>query len=88
MCTCFFLPQHSWARYLCSLTYAVRLVLIGEFDRDCGDDKADDNCETILRNVEADPDDAWWYWLILAVLFVVFRLLALMLLRKKATKFF
>lgn len=74
-----------WAQYLCTLTYAVRILLIEEFE-DCAASQV--NCANVLETVNADPDEKWWYWLVLAVLFVVFRLSALFILRLKATKFF
>jgi ABC-type multidrug transport system permease subunit len=77
-----------WARYLCTLTYAVRILLVAEFDRDCGSEEGDKNCEELLDNVGAVPDETWWNWLILIALFCVFRFIALAILRKKATKFF
>ena len=76
-----------WASYLCSLTYSVRLALIAEFD-DCGGGQADINCANLLDNIEADEDEAWWYWLVLLILFAAFRLMGLFILRRKATKFF
>jgi ABC-type multidrug transport system permease subunit len=76
-----------WARFLCSMTYSVRLSLIEEF-RDCGSEQANINCENMLKNIEADEDETWWYWLVLASIFLIFRVLALSILRKKATKFF
>jgi len=77
-----------WAQYLCSLTYAVRLALIAEFNQDCGSDLADKNCEKLLVDVDADPDESWWYWLVLVLLFAVFRLGAVTILRRKASKFY
>ena len=74
-----------WARYLCSLTYAVRIALVGEFE-DCS--ATIENCQTVLTNVEADPDETWWNWLVLSLLFVLFRVLALVIIRTKAVKFF
>lgn len=76
-----------WAQYLCSLTYAVRLMMIEEFS-DCEPGQATENCNNLLDNAHAEDDDSWWYWLVLLALFVVARLGALTLLRKKATKFF
>ena len=71
--------------------YAVRILLVAEFE-DCADgppnDRATENCRNLLINVEANPDETWWYWLVLVLLFLVFRVLALIVLRKKATKFF
>jgi len=71
-----------WAQYLCSLLYAIRLALVYEFG-DC----EEATCQGLLAGNHVNPDDAWWYWLVLASLFVVFRLLALVFLRKKATRF-
>ena len=72
-----------WAQYLCTLTYSVRLVLIAEFDS-C----EEQSCETLLDNIGADPDQQYWYWIVLVGLFALFRIGALLILRKKATKFF
>jgi len=78
-----------WARYLCSLTYSVRIALVEEFE-DCAPDgtSAAENCARILDDTDADPEETYWNWLVLLGLFVFFRLLALYILRKKATKFF
>jgi hypothetical protein len=83
-----------WAQYLCSLTYAVRLALLGEFG-DCAKEPANENspdgqnnCARLLNNSDVNEDDQWLYWLLLILLFAFFRLLALFLLKKKATKFF
>jgi ABC-2 type transporter len=72
-----------WAQYLCTLTYSVRLVLIAEFDS-C----SEPSCDTLLDNIGADPDQKYWYWIVLLALFTIFRVGALLILRKKATKFF
>ena len=74
-----------WASYLCTLTYSIRILLVAEFE-DCA--KTNQNCAVLLKNVKADPDETWWNWLILVLLFCVFRFSALLVLRKKATKFF
>jgi hypothetical protein len=77
-----------WARYLCSLTYAVRLLLIEEFE-DCGtNEMAQMNCINLVENVEADEDEVWWYWLVLLALFTGFRGFGLYILHEKASKFF
>mmetsp|Transcript_20220 Transcript_20220/g.55827 ORF Transcript_20220/g.55827 Transcript_20220/m.55827 type:complete len:378 (-) Transcript_20220:318-1451(-) len=78
-----------WARYLCTLTYAVRILLVAEFeDCDPGNPEANDSCNDLLDTVEADPDEVWWNWLLLIVLFACFRSMALFVLRSKATKFY
>jgi ABC-type multidrug transport system permease subunit len=78
-----------WAQYLCSLTYGLRILLVEEF-WDCGgsDESLNQSCNNLVTGVGANPDNTWWYWIVLAAIFVVFRLTALVVLRKKATKFF
>lgn len=81
-----------WLRYVCTLTYSVRILLVEEF-QDCADrEKAEEihppYCTTILTNTDAADDETWWNWLVLAGLFVVFRFLALAILQRKATKFY
>ena len=70
-----------WAQYLCALTYAIRIALVEEFPEDTGADN-------LLETIKANRDDTWWYWLVLAGLFCAFRVMALIVLRRKATKFF
>ena len=79
-----------WARYLCSLTYAIHIALVEEFGKGhCrGGEAAIENCNNLLNTIGANASDLWWNWLVLAGLFAGFRLLALIVLRKKATKFF
>lgn len=77
-----------WARYLCSLTYAIRIALVLEFGDGCGSPQADIACDNLLTNVQAYPDETWWNWIVLVALFAFFRLLALYVLQRKAVKFF
>lgn len=72
-----------WAQYLCSLTYATRIGLVAEFG-DCRTEA----CIGLLDSTWANPDDTWWYWLVLCMLFFVFRVIALIFLRLQATKFY
>jgi ABC-type multidrug transport system permease subunit len=77
----------EWAKYLCSLTYALRILLVAEFDRsveDCGDST---KCADLLERLNANPDETWWNWLVLVLLFIVFRVAAVTILRAKANKF-
>lgn len=76
-----------WLQYVFPLTYAVRLHLEKEF-ADCGSERAQMNCDTLLMNVGVNSDDVWWYWLVLILLFVFLRLAALVALRRKASKFY
>ena len=78
----------AWAQYLCSLTYGVRIISIAEFD-DCGGGlQGQQNCDRMLENIGANEDESWWYWLVLVLIFVVARIGALFVLKRKATKFF
>jgi ABC-type multidrug transport system permease subunit len=74
-----------WARYICTLTYAVRIFLVAEF-KECA--KSQRGCAKVLADINADSDETWWYWLLLVSLFALFRFSALFMLRKKATKYF
>jgi len=78
-----------WARYLCSLTFALRIGLMEEFGRrDCGSEAADMACAGLIDNVDVEEQEQWVYWLILVALFLVFRLMALYVLAQKAIKFY
>jgi hypothetical protein len=78
-----------WARYLCTLTYAIRILLVEEFyDCDPGNPEANNACNDLVSNIDADPDETWWNWLVLVALFGVARIFALYILRQKSTKFF
>ena len=74
-----------WLQYVMPLTYAVQLGLEEEFNRDCGSEAADIGCQNILRNTNVKPDEVWFYWLALLSIFVILRLGALVLLRRKAS---
>lgn len=78
-----------WLRYLCTLTYSIRIGLVGEFES-CGPpgEQASLNCEQVLQDNDADPDETWWNWLALVAFFAFFRVYALYVLRKKASKFY
>ena len=77
-----------WLNYLCPMTYATRILLIDEFYQ-CSDNPFQNlGCELLLINVQADPDELWWYWLILGAQFIFFRLSALAILHRSANKFY
>ena len=72
-----------WAHWGCALTYSTRLASI----QACTEPGVA-NCDLIINSVlNANPDDEWLYWLVLVVLFVVFRGIGLVILTRKATKF-
>lgn len=75
-----------WCQYLCSLTYAIRILLYAEMGNCKG--IAQFTCNTVLTTTGVVAEEIWWYWLVLILLFVFFRLIALQLLKQKATEFF
>lgn len=88
----FFIPQENmpewlaWMTYIFPFTYAIRLVLVHEFEECEG--RAQLTCDILLANVNANRDEEWWYWLVLLLQFVVCRVLALLILQRKAKKFY
>jgi ABC-type multidrug transport system permease subunit len=77
-----------WAQMICTMTYSSRILVVEEF-QDCSDDPIElSNCMDLLEQTHSDPDEVWWYWLALLGLFVVFRLLALVALRRSALVFY
>ena len=86
-----------WVQYVCPLTYVIRILLVAEFykcsvgtnDNNAVTNNAEAaNCEMLLENTDADPDQVWWYWLILLGQFVTFRALALWFLKSSAHRFY
>jgi ABC-type multidrug transport system permease subunit len=84
-------PQFlRWSQYLCSVKYALNLILITEFDASlpsCSGENAA-NCENILHINDVDPSKWWVYMLVLIALFIGFRLIAAMLLVRRAQRYF
>lgn len=79
-----------WAQYLCSLKYAMNLLLAIEFNlssNSCSG-AAHANCKTVLENNQVDLNYLWLYAFLIAVLSVVFRLLGAKVLVEKARKFY
>lgn len=85
-----FIPSWlRWAQYLCSLTYAVRLALDAEFGDCAADGRFSPNyCRTLLVASKVDQIAIYGYWLILIGLFFFLRILALIVLKRKALAFF
>ena len=79
----------QWVQYSCSLVFAVRLGLLAEFEECAKEDNiAGENCKKVLLNANADPDKKWLYWLVLIGLLTVVRFGALIVLKRKALKFY
>jgi len=81
-----------WAQYLCSLKYAMNLVLLTEFREDshsCNTSpEALENCKQIIHSNNIDASHFWIYIILLFALFVAFRLVGAVLLVRKARKFY
>jgi hypothetical protein len=77
-----------WLQFLCPAAYAVRIILVDEFYQCSSNFFEQMNCTILLKTVEADVDDTWWYWVALVVQFIFYRFLALFLLRANATRFY
>lgn len=79
-----------WSQYLCSLKYGINLFLINEFasHRSSCSGGAAQNCQNIKDINDVEPDKWWVYVIILFALFTVQRILAMIVLTKRAVKFY
>ena len=83
-------PILRWAQYLCGIKYTMNLVLLTEFNSklpSCQGDAAE-ACKAIIDTNDISGENWWVYILLLGVLFVGFRLLALVILVYKARRFY
>ena len=79
-----------WAQYICSLKYAINLILILEFNPslDSCQGESKQACLNVLEQNDISIDDWWVYVIIMFVLFLGFRVLGAMLLIKRAKRFY
>ena len=81
-----------WAQWLCGIKYAINLILLTEFDSDLdscnSSSQAAINCKRALTTNSVDADDAWIYILALALIFAIFRILAVLILVQKSKRFY
>lgn len=81
-----------WAQYLCSLKYAMNLVILTEFrltSPSCtSSPQAYMNCKSLIESNDIDQDQYYIYILLLFGLFAVFRIAAAIILQQKAKKFY
>jgi hypothetical protein len=77
-----------WAQYLCSLKYALNILLIVEFGEKSCSAGAESLCEELLRSNEVEVDLKWLYYLVLFLLFLIFRVGAMFLLMARARTVF
>jgi ABC-type multidrug transport system permease subunit len=68
-----------WAQYLCSLTYAVRLSILGEIG-DC----QFASCVSVMERNGVYELEPYWYWIILVGIAATFRFGGMVVLRGKA----
>jgi ABC-type multidrug transport system permease subunit len=77
-----------WAQYLCSLKYGINLVMITQISPStAGCQCAPDACENVLKENNVNPDAWWVYALILLCLFLIFRIIAAVVLVQRAVRF-
>eukprot|EP01035_Chromulina_nebulosa_P017689 gene17689-23279_t len=81
-----------WSQYLCSLKYAMNLLIAIEFDpssKSCKHSSdAEHNCRNLLSNNNIQLDYLWLYAFLLFVLFAGFRLIGASILVEKAKRFY
>jgi ABC-type multidrug transport system permease subunit len=76
-----------WAQYLCSLKYGIDLFLINEFGSSTCDPSQRKACEKLLASSDVQESLWWAYGLIMIGIFLVFRLLGLFVLTRRARGF-
>ncbi len=80
--------QLRWIQHICCMTYATRILVVEEFTNCKGDAVMQDNCNTLMSSMDADPDEVWFYWLMLLLMFILSRTVAMGVLVKSATVFY
>ena len=79
-----------WAQYLCGLKYGINIMIINEFATNLPscDGGAYEQCRQIHEDNNVYARYVWVYILILGALFLIGRTLAMILLSKKAVRFY
>jgi hypothetical protein len=81
-----------WAQYLCSLKYAMNLLLAVEFlpgSDSCTDSAtARSNCKQVLQDNQVNMNLLWLYAFLIFVLVIGFRIIGAMVLVQKAKRFY
>ena len=80
-------PFLRWSQYLCSLKYAISLILLTEFkstNRNCQGALASKACQEMLTRNGIEQSQWWVYAFLLFLLFLVFRIIAAIVLVKRA----
>ena len=76
-----------WAQYLCSLKFGMNLFLVNEFAGAACDPAQRKACDALLASTDADQGIWYAYVLILVGIFLLFRVLGLLVLTRKARGF-
>jgi len=81
-----------WAQYLCGMKYAMNLAFMNEFRTDshsCNNsDNAHENCSQLLSQNGINPSEFYIYIILLAAIFLLFRVAGAMVLHQKAKRFY
>lgn len=81
-----------WAQYLCSLKYAMNLIILTEFNssnHSCSrSPEAAENCNNLIESNNISRYQFYIYIILLFVLFAAFRLVGAIILTQKAKKFY
>lgn len=81
-----------WAQYLCSLKYAMNLIILTEFNEhnhSCSrSDAAAENCHNLITSNNIVQDQYWVYIILLIALIIAFRLVGGFILVEKAKRFY
>lgn len=74
----------QWPQWLCAMKYGINIVMVAEFDpSQCEPQNC--NAWAEIKQVNGVSDDAiWWYYLVLVLLFVVFRLIGVFVIYAKS----
>eukprot|EP00755_Sulcionema_specki_P013501 Sspe_Gene.54127::Locus_29886_Transcript_1_1_Confidence_1.000_Length_775::g.54127::m.54127 len=76
-----------WGQYLCSLKYGINLVLLAEFHDGVVPEDSEPAVHAKLDRNDIVMDDLWIYCVVMAGLFLGFRLLAAIVLNQRAKSF-
>ena len=76
-----------WAQYLCSLKFGMDLFLVNEFSGGACVSGQQAACAGLLASSDVDVDLWWAYVLVMVGIFLLFRLLGLLILTRKARGF-
>jgi len=80
----------NWAQYLCSLKYAMNLMILNEFGAGTRGDwspQQQESAKSIIDDNDINPGQWWLYVLILLAGISFFRLLAIIALARRAATF-